>query len=186
MDHKPANYKPAYRPTVDELLQRNKNYAASVHKPWPGLGELLEWTSPSTLVIACADPRSDPQQFMQGKRGEIATIRNLGGQAESSIHDVATLDSEFQFRELVIVHHTDCGVTHLTSDGVYHYLKENLPNATAAELEAFPIRLFSNMEEGIRHDLEVVRNSPYIRKELKDSVRGFIFDIESGLLNPII
>ena len=74
---------------------------------------------------------------------EIATIRNLGGQAETSIHDVATLDSEFQFKELVIVHHTDCGVTYLTKDGVYAYLRENLPDATAAALEAFPIRIFS-------------------------------------------
>ena len=74
---------------------------------------------------------------------EIATIRNLGGQAEISIHDVATLDSEFRFKELVIVHHTDCGVTHLTTDMVSDYLKESLPGATTAELEAFPIRLFS-------------------------------------------
>lgn len=74
---------------------------------------------------------------------EIVGIRNLGGQAEISIHDVATLDSEFQFKELVIVHHTDCGVTHLTSKGVYEYLQENLQSATTAELEAFPIRLFS-------------------------------------------
>lgn len=74
---------------------------------------------------------------------EIAAIRNLGGQAEISIHDVATLDSEFQFKELVVVHHTDCGVTYLTKDGVYAYLRENLPDATAAALEAFPIRIFS-------------------------------------------
>ncbi|KAJ4186365.1 hypothetical protein NW759_016939 [Fusarium solani] len=186
MDRKPANYQPAYRPTVDELLLRNKDYAATVHKPWPDMPELLEWTSPSTVVIACADPRCDPQQFMQGRRGEIAAIRNLGGQAEISIHDVATLDSEFLFKELVVVHHTDCGVTHMTKDGVYAYLKENLPDATATALEAFPIRIFSNMEEGVRHDLEVVRKSPYLRKELKDSVRGFVFDIKTGLLSPVL
>lgn len=80
---------------------------------------------------------------MSYEYAEIAAIRNLGGQAEISIHDVATLDSEFQFKELVIVHHTDCGVTHLTLEGVYGYLKENLPGATTEDLEAFPIRLFS-------------------------------------------
>jgi hypothetical protein len=74
---------------------------------------------------------------------EIAAIRNLGGQAEISLNDVATLDSEFQFKELVVIHHTDCGVTHLTSSGVYEYLKENLPSATTAELGEFPIRIFS-------------------------------------------
>ncbi|KAH6959562.1 carbonic anhydrase, partial [Ilyonectria sp. MPI-CAGE-AT-0026] len=136
--------------------------------------------------VACADPRCDPQQFMQGRRGKIAAIRNLGGQAEISIHDVATLDSEFRFKELVVVHHTDCGVTHMTKDGVYAYLKENLPDATAAALEAFPIRIFSNMEEGVRHDLEVVQKSPYLRKELTDSVRGFVFDIKTGLLSPVL
>ncbi|KAM6484858.1 carbonic anhydrase [Trichoderma sp. SZMC 28011] len=186
MDGKPANYKPAYRPTVEELLQRNKEYAATVHKPWPDLPELLEWTSPSTIVIACSDPRCDPQQFMQGRRGEIAAIRNLGGQVEISIVDIATLDSEFQFKELVVVHHTNCGVISLTADGVSEYLKENLPSATKEELAAFPIALFSNMEEGIRHDLEVVRKSPYIRKELKESARGFIFDIKTGLLTEVV
>jgi carbonic anhydrase len=42
------------------------------------------------------------------------------------------------------------------------------------------------MEESVRYDLEVVRNSPYIRKELKDSARGFVFDIKTGLLNPVL
>lgn len=42
------------------------------------------------------------------------------------------------------------------------------------------------MEEGVRHDLEVIRKSPYLRKELKDSARGFIFDIKTGLLNPVL
>lgn len=42
------------------------------------------------------------------------------------------------------------------------------------------------MEEGVKHDLEIVRKSPYLRKELKDSVRGFIFDIKTGLLNPVL
>ncbi|KAL6689912.1 carbonic anhydrase [Trichoderma pleuroticola] len=157
MDGKPANYKPA-------------DYAATMHKPWPDLGELLEWTSPSTI----------------GKRGEIAVIRNLGGQVEISIVDIATLDSKFQFIELVIAHHTDCGVTSLTVDGIYEYLKENLPSATQEELAAFQITLFSNMEEGIRHDLEVARKSPYIRKEVKESARGFAFDVKTGLLTPVI
>lgn len=143
----------------------------------------------------------------------MVAIRNMGGQVEVSIHDVATLDSEFHFKELVIVHHTDCGVTHMTKDGVAAYLKENLPDVTDAALEAFPIRVFSrfvpfpwlrapstgifrckvlitilrlSMEESVKHDLEVVRKSPYIRKGLKDSVRGFVFDIKTGLLSPVV
>lgn len=46
--------------------------------------------------------------------------------------------------------------------------------------------VYHSMEEGIRHDLEVVRKSPYIRKELKESARGFIFDIRTGLLTPVV
>lgn len=72
----------------------------------------------------------------------------MGGQAEGSIHDVVTLDSEFNFKELMIIHHTDCGASHMTKDGVFLYLKENLPQATADDIKAFPIRVYS---EFVRH-----------------------------------
>ncbi|KAH8886017.1 hypothetical protein GQ53DRAFT_828388 [Thozetella sp. PMI_491] len=151
-----ANVNPS--PTLDELIQRNKEYAAT-HIPMPYVTELA---------------------------AEAYLLRNMAGHIQSNLGDLAALDAVFHFRQVIIVHHTDCGATHMSAPKIRGLLKSMLPGDTDSAIDSMIIPDYeTGIEQSIRDDLKILKESPLIRESLKNAAVGLRYDIKSGLVSQI-
>ena len=109
-------------PALADLLARN-SAAATSYQPLPYLSEIRAQNlpPPTTIIVTCADPRVSPEQFFGLKLGEAMVFRNVGGRIKPILKEIAVLDSfvgHDTFKQLLIVHHTDCGASHFKDDAV--------------------------------------------------------------------
>ncbi|KZP20947.1 carbonic anhydrase [Athelia psychrophila] len=135
-------------------------------------------------IISCADPRVIPEEFLGFSRGECAVIRNAGGRAAEALSSIIVLDSIIPMQAVAIIHHTDCGVTHVTDASIRARLSKLAPGqAEAVSTMDFGTFETASLEASVIEDMCLVRASPYIRNEMP--VRGFVLDIETGVLREV-
>ncbi|CAK7244222.1 MAG: hypothetical protein STHCBS139747_005758 [Sporothrix thermara] len=173
--------------TIEELLQRNK---AVTHAPLPFVVEIQAagLPGPGVMIITCLDPRCVPETFFNLGAGECLVHRNAGGNIRTALRDINTLDTLFpSLEELCIVHHTDCGTTHVTDDGVRAHIKAFAGQEHWAEIDQMDIWSLTDtsIEASVKSDLEWVRKTPFIRGGLKKRTQGFVFDIKTGTLTKV-
>jgi carbonic anhydrase len=159
---------------TDELLRNNERYAEAFDK-----GGLPAPPAKRLAVVACMDARLDVFGMLGLKEGDAHVIRNAGGVVtEDVVRSLTISQCLLGTREVILVHHTDCGM--LTS--------------TAGELEAriqaevdiepgFALGSFTDLEEDVRRSIIRVRASPFVPH--KESVRGFVYEVESGRLREV-
>ncbi|EHL03210.1 hypothetical protein M7I_0723 [Glarea lozoyensis 74030] len=75
------------------------------------------------ILISCCDPRIIPEEFGLFKREEYVVVRNAGGRAEPAIRDICVLSTMTEITDVVVIHHSDCGMTHLTNDAIRSSMK---------------------------------------------------------------
>jgi carbonic anhydrase len=158
---------------TDTLLENNKAYAAqfSGPLPLPPSGRLA--------VLACMDARIDVYRALGLEEGEAHVIRNAGGVVtEDEIRSLAISQRLLGTREIVLIHHTDCGMLTFTDDG----FKEAIRAETGLR-PAWAAEAFDDLEEDVRQSIARIRQSPFIPH--RDSVRGFVFDVATGLLHEV-
>jgi carbonic anhydrase len=159
---------------TDELLANNAKYAENFSGPLP--------LPPAKhiAIIACMDARLNVYGALGLNEGEAHVIRNAGGViTEDEIRSLAISQRLLGTTEIVLIHHTDCGMLTFTDDEFTKSIQEEVGVKPPWAAEAFP-----DVEEDVRQSLARVRNSPFIPK--KDSVRGFVFDVATGRLNEVI
>jgi carbonic anhydrase len=159
---------------TDELLANNAKYAENFSGPLP--------LPPAKhiAIIACMDARLNVYGALGLNEGEAHVIRNAGGViTEDEIRSLAISQRLLGTTEIVLIHHTDCGMLTFTDDEFKKSIQEEVGFKPPWAAEAFP-----DVEEDVRQSLARVRNSPFIPK--KDSVRGFVFDVATGRLNEVI
>jgi carbonic anhydrase len=159
---------------TDELLANNAKYAEDFSGPLP--------LPPAKhiAIVACMDARLNVYGALGLNEGEAHVIRNAGGViTEDEIRSLAISQRLLGTTEIVLIHHTDCGMLTFTDDEFKKAIQEEVGVKPPWAAEAF-----SNVEEDVRQSLARVRNSPFIPK--KDSVRGFVFDVGTGRLNEVI
>src|ERR1700716_1743778 len=159
---------------TDELLANNAKYAENFSGPLP--------LPPAKhiAIIACMDARLNVYGALGLNEGEAHVIRNAGGViTEDEIRSLAISQRLLGTTEIVLIHHTDCGMLTFTDDEFKKSIQEEVGVKPPWAAEAFP-----DVEEDVRQSLARVRNSPFIPK--KDSVRGFVFDVATGRLNEVI
>ena len=171
--------------SLNDLIERNKKYAAS-HQPLPTFPEIAELKiePPQIIIVSCADPRVIPENFFQLCPGECIIMRNVAGHPQHCLNDIVALDAFLDITDIVVVHHTDCGSTYWTNDFVRSKVKERLPNLQGVESMQFGA-VTTSLEQSVIDDLEFIRNSELIRKELADRSHGFLYDIKTGKLLPL-
>jgi carbonic anhydrase len=131
-------------------------------------------------IIACMDARLNVYGALGLNEGEAHVIRNAGGViTEDGIRSLAISQRLLGTTEIVLIHHTDCGMLTFTDDEFTKSIQEEVGVKPPWAAEAFP-----DVEEDVRQSLARVRNSPFIPR--KDSVRGFVFDVATGRLNEVI
>ena len=158
---------------TDDLLAHNATYAESFEGPLP-----LP-PAKKLAVLACMDARLNVYALLGLEEGESHVIRNAGGVVtDDEIRSLAISQRLLGTEEIVLIHHTDCGMLTFTDDE----FKKSIQDETGIKPE-WAAEAFSDLDEDVRQSVNRIKASPFIPK--KDSVRGFVFDVATGKLNEV-
>ncbi|MFM8519519.1 MAG: beta-class carbonic anhydrase [Solirubrobacterales bacterium] len=160
--------------TTDDLLANAEQYAEGFDK-----GELPLPPARKVAVLACMDARLNPQKVLGLEEGDGHVIRNAGGVVtDDEIRSLAISQRLLGTEEIILIHHTDCGMLTFTDEEFSQQLADD--TGQAPEWEA---RSFSDLEADVRDSVRRIEESPYIPKT--DRVRGFIYEVETGRLREV-
>ena len=160
--------------TTDELLKNNESYAADFDK-----GDLPLPPGKKVAVVACMDARLHPTKALGLEEGDAHVIRNAGGViTDDEIRSLAISQNLLGTEEIILIHHTDCGMLTFTDEQFKSQLEESTGERPDWDSEAFP-----DLEGNVRDSLKRVNDSPFIPN--KDSVRGFVYEVETGKLREV-
>ncbi|MDQ4092822.1 MAG: carbonic anhydrase [Actinomycetota bacterium] len=159
---------------TDELLANNARYTETFSGPLP-----LP-PAKGVAVVACMDARLDVYRILGLNDGEAHVIRNAGGVVtDDEIRSLAISQRLLGTREVILIHHTDCGMLTFTDD----QFKRSIQDETGIK-PAWSAEAFSDLEEDVRQSIARIKTSPFVPH--KDSIRGFIFDVATGKLNEVV
>jgi carbonic anhydrase len=159
---------------TDELLRNNAEFASSFSN-----GDLPMPPSKALAVVACMDARLNVYALLGLGEGQAHVIRNAGGVVSDDVLRSLVISQRLLgTREVILIHHTDCGMLTFTDDQVKADIEADIGLRPHFALEAFP-----DLERDIRQSIARIKASPFIPN--KDSVRGFIFDVRSGQLQEV-
>jgi carbonic anhydrase len=158
---------------TDEYLKNNENYVA--HFP----GELPLPPARKTAVVACMDARVNPYGALGLTEGDSHVIRNAGGVVtDDTIRSLAISQHLLGTEEIVLIHHTDCGMVTFTDEQFAGILEEASGQRPSWTANAFP-----DVEGDVRESIKRITDSPFVKN--KGSVRGFVLDVATGKLNEV-
>lgn len=160
--------------TTDDLLRNAEQYAAEFDK-----GDLPLPPAKKVAIVACMDARLMPGRLLGLEEGDAHVIRNAGGViTDDEIRSLAISQRLLGTEEIILIHHTDCGMLTFTDDEFKRSIQEDTGIKPEWAAEAFP-----DLEEDVRQSLARVNASPFIPR--KDSVRGFVYEVETGRLREV-
>ena len=158
---------------TDELLENNARYAARFSGPLP--------LPPAkhVAVLACMDARLDVHDLLGLEEGDAHVIRNAGGVAtDDAIRSLAISQRLLGTEEIVLIHHTDCGMLTFTDDE----FKATIQQDTGIK-PAWAAESFSDLDEDVCQSIARIKASPFIPHT--EQVRGFVFDVANGSLTEV-
>ena len=161
---------------IDKALAANRNYAKDYY---PALGKR---PAPKLAVVTCMDPRlSDLPGILGLPQGDLDVIRT-GGPAvtEDVLGELVVSTRVLGTTEILLLNHTGCGFTTFTDEELNSKLSASTGDASPAPMRFFS---FKDPEENTLEQIKKVRSHPWIAKDIP--VRGFIFDVETGLLREV-
>ncbi|MDO9410276.1 carbonic anhydrase [Patulibacter sp.] len=160
--------------TTDDLLENAKAYEASFDK-----GDLPLPPGKKIAVLACMDARLNPYGLLGLSEGDAHVIRNAGGVVtDDEIRSLAISQRLLGTEEIVLIHHTDCGMLTFTDDE----FKKSVQDEVGIKPE-WAAESFSDLDVDVRQSIARIQASPFIPK--KDSVRGFVYDVHTGALREV-
>jgi carbonic anhydrase len=160
--------------TTDELLRNAEAYAASFDK-----GDLPPPPARKLAVLACMDARLNPYGILGLQEGDAHIIRNAGGVVtDDGIRSLAISQRLLGTEEIILIHHTDCGMRTFTDDA----FKRSIQDETGIKPE-WAAEAFDDLDEDVRQSIARIKASPFIPRT--DSVRGFVYEVATGRLREV-
>jgi carbonic anhydrase len=160
---------------TDALIANNEAYAASFDK-----GDLPLPPGRKVAVVACMDARLNVYGALGLSEGDAHVIRNAGGVVtDDEIRSLAISQRLLGTEEIILIHHTDCGMLTFTDDEFRNAIQQEVGIKPEWAAEAF-----SDLETDVRQSIARIKASPFIPR--KDSVRGFIYEVETGRLREVV
>ena len=158
---------------TDEFLMNNQRYAESFG------GQLPMPPSAGVAVVACMDARLNVYGILGLHEGQAHVIRNAGGVVtEDEVRSLAISQRLLGTSEVILIHHTDCGMLTLTDDG----FKASIEKETGIK-PTWAAEAFADLDEDVRQSVRRIKASPFIPHT--DAVRGFVFDVATGKLREV-
>ena len=159
---------------TDELLASNEAYAASFDK-----GDLPLPPARKIAIVACMDARLNPYGALGLQEGDAHVIRNAGGVVtDDEIRSLAISQRLLGTEEIVLIHHTDCGMLTFTDDA----FKQSILEETGIKPE-WAAESFDDLDTDVRQSIARIKASPFIPRT--DNVRGFVYDVKTGRLREV-
>jgi carbonic anhydrase len=159
---------------IDELVRNNKEYAQAFDK-----GDLPLPPAKKLAVVACMDARLDVHKILGLNEGDAHVIRNAGGViTDDEIRSLTISQRLLGTEEIVLMHHTDCGMLTFSDDDVKRQIESDTGIRPPFALEAF-----EDVEEDVRQSIARIKASPFIPN--KDAIRGFVYEVETGGLREV-
>jgi carbonic anhydrase len=160
---------------TDELLENNAAFAASYDQD-----ELPMPPARKVAVIACMDARLNVYAALGLQIGQAHVIRNAGGVVtDDEIRSLAISQRLLGTEEIILIHHTDCGMLTFTDDEFKQSILEDVGIKPEWAAESFP-----DLDDDVRQSIARVMASPFIPR--KESVRGFVYDVATGKLREVV
>ncbi len=159
---------------TDQLLANAERYARTFDK-----GALPLPPAKHVAVVACMDARLNIYGLLGLAEGDAHVIRNAGGAiTDDEIRSLAISQRLLGTREVILIHHTDCGMLTFTD--------EEFKAKIAAETGIRPpwaAEAFADVEADVHQSIARIKASPFI--PYKDAVRGFVYSVEKGNLTEV-
>jgi carbonic anhydrase len=160
--------------TTEELLKNSERYAAAFDK-----GHLRSPPDRKVAVLTCMDARLDPARILGLEEGDAHVIRNAGGVvSDDAIRSLAISQHLLGTEEVVVIQHTDCGMLTLSDEE----FAARLESETGRRPD-WSAHTFDDLEAHLRDSIERIRHDPFLLRT--DSVRGFIYEVETGRLREL-
>jgi carbonic anhydrase len=158
---------------IDDLVARNVKYAATFPGTAQGRPAL------HLAVVACMDSRLDVQAALGLSVGDAHVIRNAGGVVtDDVVRSLVISQRLLGTREIVLIHHTDCGMAKFTDDG----LKADIERDTGIR-PPWAVEAFTDPDADVLQSIARLKASPFV--PVKDGIRGFVFEVETGRLRDV-
>ena len=159
---------------TEELVRNNDAYAAGFDK-----GDLPLPPARGVAVLACMDARIDVHKMLGLNEGDAHVIRNAGGAVtDDAIRSLAISQRLLGTDEVILIHHTDCGMLTFTDDQV----KKQIESETGIR-PPFALEAFSDLDDDVRQSIARIKASPFVPN--KSNIRGFVYDVRTGRLNEV-
>jgi carbonic anhydrase len=159
---------------TDELLRNAERYAGS----FAG-ADLPSPPGKRVAVVACMDARLIPTRILGLQEGDAHVIRNAGGVVtDDTIRSLAISQRLLGTEEIILLHHTDCGMLTFTDDAFKRAIQDDTGIKPAWAAEAF-----ADLDEDVRQSIARIKASPFLPRT--DAVRGFVFDVHTGALREV-
>ncbi|MDP8960134.1 MAG: carbonic anhydrase [Actinomycetota bacterium] len=160
---------------TDELVRNSESFAASFEGGSPQVTPRGK-----VAVLACMDARIDVYALLGLRLGEAHVIRNAGGVvSEDAVRSLLISQRLLGTREIMLIHHTDCGMLRFSDDDV----KAQIEVETGVR-PPFALEAFREVEADVRQSIARIQANPFI--PYKERVRGFVYEVESGRLREVL
>jgi carbonic anhydrase len=159
---------------IDQLLENAESYASRFDR-----GELPLPPARKVAVVACMDARLNPYGLLGLAEGDAHVIRNAGGViTDDEIRSLSISQRLLGTEEIMLIHHTDCGMLTFADDDFRRQVKED----TGIKPE-WPAEAFDDLDDDVRQSIARIKASPFIPR--KDQIRGFVYDVHDGSLREV-
>lgn len=160
----------------DHFLSANEAYVA-LH----GTAHLPLKPKTRVAIVTCMDSRLHVAQALGLALGDAHILRNAGGRVtEDTIRSLVISQQQMGTREIVVLHHTDCGAQTFTNEGFARQLRDSL-GVEVGDRDFLP---FTDVEASVREDMAILRQSPLIPDDVV--INGAVYDVDTGRMTPVV
>ena len=160
---------------IDEVLARNETFAGGFAQ-----ADLQRAPARRVAIVACMDARLDPKDALGLAPGDAHIIRNAGGViTDDAVRSLVISQRKLGTREIMLIHHTDCGMLNLDGDA----FAEELSQETGARPE-FEFCGFADLEGSVRESMQKLVDCPFLPH--REVIRGFVYEVDSGRLREVV
>lgn len=161
------------------LLEANQAYAERFNQR-----NLPIAPARKVAVLTCMDARLDPLAFLNAQLGDIHVIRNAGGRVtEDVIRSLVISEQLLGTEEILVIHHTDCGMQNFQNEDLYARIEEKLGEQAGREARKYDFLPFKNLVESVREDIEKLKQSSLIPDHIR--IYGAIYDVHTGKVEVV-